>query len=131
MSNYKFSLFVKKNEKNPSIKIQNANLTCMLANQDEMSNLYIEDWPSTTKFWFIWQNGFRGKIFRNWPIRNKNCLWRPCLLMNRDKMSILYGGSSLDASYQVLIHLAKRFQRRRFLEIDQSETRTACGGHAC
>jgi hypothetical protein len=26
------------------------------------------------------------------------------------------------------VHLAKRFQRRRFLEIDQSETRIACGG---
>jgi hypothetical protein len=36
-----------------------------------------------------------------------------------------------DASYQVLVHLAKRFQRRRFLEIDQSETRTACGSHVC
>jgi hypothetical protein len=35
-----------------------------------------------------------------------------------------------DASYQVSFHLVKRFQRR-FLEIDQSETRTACGGHAC
>jgi hypothetical protein len=33
---------------------------------------------------------------------------------------------SIDASYQVLYHLAKRFQRKRFLEIDQSETRIAC-----
>jgi hypothetical protein len=24
------------------------------------------------------------KIFRNRPIRNKNCLWQPCLLMDRD-----------------------------------------------
>jgi hypothetical protein len=39
-------------------------------------------------------------------------------------------GPSIDASYEVLVHLAKRFQRRRFLEIDQSETRIACGGHA-
>jgi hypothetical protein len=31
-----------------------------------------------------------------------------------DEMSILYTGPSIDASYQVLIHLAKRFQRRRF-----------------
>jgi hypothetical protein len=42
-----------------------------------------------------------------------------------------YRGPSIDASYQVSIHLAKRFQRRRFLEIDQSETRIACGGHVC
>jgi hypothetical protein len=37
----------------------------------------------------------------------------------------------MDASYQVWFHLAKRLQRRRFLEIDQSETRIACGGHVC
>jgi hypothetical protein len=35
----------------------------------------------------------------------------------------------VDDSYQVLVHLAKRFQRRRFLKIGQSETRIACGGH--
>ena len=52
------------------------------------------------------------KIFRNRPTRNKNCLW--CLLMNRDEMSILYKGFSKDASYQVSIHLAKRFQSRQF-----------------
>jgi hypothetical protein len=27
--------------------------------------------------------------------------------------------------------LAKQFQRRRFLEIDQSKTRIACGSHVC
>ena len=37
----------------------------------------------------------------------------------------------VDASYQVSVHMAKQFQRRRFLEIDQSETRIACGGHVC
>jgi hypothetical protein len=44
-------------------------------------------------------------------------------------MSKFYRGPSIDASYQFSDHLAKRFQRRRFLEIDQSETRIACGGH--
>ena len=53
------------------------------------------------------------KILLNWPIRNKNCLWRPCLLMDRDEMSILYRGPSIDASYQVSVHLAEGFQRRR------------------
>jgi hypothetical protein len=47
--------------------------------------------------------------------------------MDQNEMSNPYRGSSIDASYQVLVHLAKRFQRRRFLEIDQSETRIACG----
>ena len=54
------------------------------------------------------------KIFKNRPIRNKNCLWWPCLLMDRDEMSILYRKPSIDASYQISIHLGKRFQRRRF-----------------
>ena len=53
------------------------------------------------------------KILKNRPIRNKNCLWRPCLLMDRDKMSNVYRGPSIDVSYQVSVHLAKGFQRRR------------------
>jgi hypothetical protein len=32
-------------------------------------------------------------------------------------MSKLYRGPSIDASYQVPVHLAKWFQRRRFLKI--------------
>ena len=56
------------------------------------------------------------KIFLNRPIRNKNCLWWPCLLTDRDKMSNLYRGPSNVASYQVSIPLAKRLQRRRFIQ---------------
>jgi hypothetical protein len=55
----------------------------------------------------------RRRFFRNQPIRNKNCLWRPFLLMDRDEMSNFNRGLPIDASYQVLIHFAKRFQRRR------------------
>jgi hypothetical protein len=33
--------------------------------------------------------------------------------MDRDKMSNLYRGLSIDASYQVSVHMAKGFQRRR------------------
>jgi predicted GIY-YIG superfamily endonuclease len=71
------------------------------------------------------------KNLKNQPIRNKNRLWRPCLLTDRDGLGNLYRGTSIDASYQVSDHLAKRFQRRRFLEIDQSETRIAYDGHVC
>jgi hypothetical protein len=46
-------------------------------------------------------------------------------------MSNLYQGPATDASYQVSVHLAKRFQRGRFLKISQSETRIAYGGHVC
>ena len=51
--------------------------------------------------------------------------------MDRDEMSNLYREPSMDASYQVSVHLAKLFQSRRFLENDQSETRIAYGSHAC
>ena len=50
------------------------------------------------------------KILKNRPIRNKNCLWRLCLLMDR---SNLKRGPSIDASYQVSLHLVEGFQRRR------------------
>ena len=59
---------------------------------------------------------FQRRFFRNQPIRNKNGLWWPCLLTDRDEMSNLYRGPSIDASYQVSVHLAKRFQRGKFLK---------------
>ena len=82
----------------------------------QMSNLYRE--PSIDAsyqvsvhlaMWFQ-----RRRFFRNQPIRKKNCLWRPFLLSDRDKMSSLYRGPFINLSYQVAFHLAKRFQRRRF-----------------
>ena len=69
------------------------------------------------------------KNLKNQPIINKNRLWWPCLLTDRDGLSNLYRGP--DASYQVSFHLTKRFRRTRFLEIDQLETRIAYGSHIC
>ena len=65
--------------------------------------MFIEDlpWMLPTKFRCIWQSGFREDFFRNQPIRNKNCMWRPCLLADRDEMSNLYKRPAKDASYQV------------------------------
>jgi hypothetical protein len=60
-----------------------------------------------------------------------NYLWWPCLLTDQDKMCNLYREPSIYDSYQVSVHLSKRFKRRRFVEIDQSETRIACGCHVC
>ena len=54
-----------------------------------------------------------AKWAKNQPVRNKNCLWWPCLLMDRDKMSNLHRGPSIDASYHVSVHLGNGFQRRR------------------
>jgi hypothetical protein len=38
---------------------------------------------------------------------------------------------SIGASHQILVHLAKQFQRRIFLEIDQPKTRIGYGSHVC
>ena len=56
----------------------------------------------TTKFQFIWLRGFRGE----------DRPWRPCLLMDRNKMSTLYRGPHIDTSYKVSVLLAKRLQKR-------------------
>ena len=105
----------------------------LLTNRDEMSNR--NRGPSIHAFYQISVHSGkrfqRRRLFRNQPIRNKNGMWWPCLLTDRDEMSNLYRGPSKDTSYQVSLHLAKRFQRRRFKQIGQSETRIACGGHVC
>ena len=45
----------------------------------------------------------RRRFFRNRPIRNKNCMWWPCLQTDRDELSNLHRGHSIDASYQVSV----------------------------
>jgi hypothetical protein len=98
---------------------------CFLSDRDKMSSLYRR--PDIDASYLVsvhLATHFQRRFLRNQTIRNKNCLWWPCLLTDRDEMSNLYRGSS----YQVSVYLATRFQRIRFLEIDQSETRIACGG---
>ena len=88
---------------------------CLLTDQNGMNNsqrtFHRRFLP---RFGSFGQAVSEKKIFRNWPIRNKNCLWWPCLLMDRDKMRNIHREPSIDASSQVSVHLAKRFQRRRF-----------------
>jgi hypothetical protein len=50
------------------------------------------------------------------------------MLRDRSEMNSLNRESSIDSSYQFSVHLAKKLQRR-FLEIDQPETRIAYGSH--
>ena len=89
---------------------------CLLMDRNKMSNLYIgfSIDASYQVSVHLTKRFQRGRFFRNRPIRNQNCLWRPYLLMYRDEMSILYREPHIDASYQISIHLAKWFQRRRF-----------------
>ena len=85
--------------------------------------------PSNEHFWQVWFNSvqwFQRRRFKcekltdwrwtlthdksshglwpgelkNRPIRNKNCLWWPCLLMDWDKMSNLYRGPSIQFEQQ-------------------------------
>ena len=105
----------------------------LLMDRNKMSNLYRgppidASYPVSVHLAKRFQ---RRRFFRNQPFRNKNCLWWPCLLTDRDEMNNLNRWPSIDASYQVSVHLAKRFQRRRFVETDQSETRIVCGGYVC
>jgi hypothetical protein len=88
---------------------------CLLMERDEMSNLYRgPSMASSCQDSLHLTKQFQRRIFlRNWPTRNKNCLWRPCLLTERDEISKHFRGPSVDASYQVSVHFAKRFQRRR------------------
>ena len=57
-------------------------------------------------------------MFVNGSGRNVQSLERTS---DRDEMSHLYRGPSIDASYQVSVRLARRSQRRTFLKIGQSE----------
>jgi hypothetical protein len=105
---------------------------CLLTDRDEMSNLYRG--PSIDASYQVsvhLAKWFLEKIFKNRTIRNKNCLWRSCLLTDRDEMSTLYRWPFIDASYQVSVHLTKWFRRRKLIKIGQSETRIACCGHFC
>ena len=87
---------------------------CLLTDQNRMSNSQRTFHRCLLpRFRPFGQAVSEEKIFRNPPIRNKNCLFRPRLLMDQDKMSNLYRGPSIDASYQVSVHLAEGFQRRR------------------
>jgi hypothetical protein len=52
------------------------------------------------------------KIFRKRATRNKNCQWRPCLLMDRYEIRNVYRKPAIDASYQVVVPLVNRFKKR-------------------
>ena len=96
---------------------------CLIMDQNEMSNLYRRHsiYASYQVSYHLVKRLQRKRCFRNWPFRNNNCLWLPCLLTDQNRMSNSYRGPSIDASYYVSVHSNKLFQSSTFLEIDQSE----------
>jgi hypothetical protein len=61
--------------------------------------------------WFLpcfgsFSHAFQGRRFSEID-QPETKLWQPCLLTDWNEMSYLNRGISIDASYQVLVHLAK------------------------
>jgi hypothetical protein len=84
---------------------------CLSMDRDEMSTLYRG--PPIDVSVHLTKRFQRRRILKISQSETSR-LWWPCLLTDRDEMSNFYRGPSIDVSYQVSVHLAKRFQRRRF-----------------
>ena len=60
-----------------------------------------------TKFRFIWPSGFRGEDFFKSSNQKQELPVVAMFINGSGQMSNLYRGPSIDASYQVSVHLAK------------------------
>jgi hypothetical protein len=69
----------------------------------------------------------RRRFFRYCPIRNKNCLWWPCLLIDRDEMSSLHRNSPFGTP--ALMKNAERYECKWYPVIDLFDTFTGKLGH--
>ena len=67
-----------------------------------------------TKFRFIWPSSFREEDFQKSTDQKQELPVVAMFVNGSGRNSNLYRGPAIDASCQVSVHLAKRFQRRRF-----------------
>ena len=95
---------------------------CLLTDRDEMTKEHSIDISYQVSV-HLAKRFQRRRFFKNRPIRKKNCLWQPCLVMDHNKMCTLQRGPSIDASYQVSVHLAEGFQRRIKCEKQKEDRR--------
>ena len=73
-----------------------------------------------TKFLFIWPSGYRGEdsLEINQSTNQKQELPVDAMFVNGSgRNEQFYRRPAIDASYQVSVHLAKRFQRRSFKKL--------------
>jgi hypothetical protein len=80
--------------------------------------ILVSDWP-------ILKNLFLKTAWPNKSNFGRKGLWWPSLLTDWEEITNLYRGPSIDASYQVSVHLAKRSKRRDPL------TNMATTGNSC
>jgi hypothetical protein len=66
-----------------------------------------------TMFRFIWPSGFRGEDFQKLANQKQELPVVAMFVNGSGQMSNLYKRPSIDVSYQVSVHLAEGFQRRR------------------
>jgi hypothetical protein len=92
---------------------------CLITDRIEMAKLYrgpIKDASYQVSVQLVKRFQSRIYFIYNWPIRNKNCLWRPCLLMDRDEMSNLNRGPFIDALCQVRFTWPYVFEEKIFVK---------------
>jgi hypothetical protein len=91
---------------------------CLSMERDEMSNLYRG--PEQT--WLP-----QAILVSDWLISKISSPLKPLGLMNRNLVGSILGRSSI----KIAFIWPSDFRGNNFLEINQSETRIACGSHVC
>ena len=83
-----------------------------------------------TKFRFIWPSEFRGEDLKKSANQKQEMPMAAMFVNGSWQNGQLYRGPSIDASYQVSLHLAKGFQRRRLKceKLMEDRRRTPSGG---
>jgi hypothetical protein len=85
-----------------------------------------------TKFWFIWQSGFREEDFLeiNQSETRISCGGHVCWRIGTKLVEFIEDlPRMLPTKFRFI--WPSVFRGEDFLEINQSETRIACGGHVC